>query len=153
MYEQQLQQQAMQAQMMDQNKKDIDKDEEKQKKHENIIQKNRLIQKNNKNIKNFAEEDINKTIDKLLEQTGMESKDDLLAIFKEQGMDEKEFNSQIETQVKVDQLIVEISKDLEPTEEEMKETYDMIKAQQEEMESEEEFPDFDEIKSDRKSTR
>ncbi|HLQ97160.1 MAG TPA: SurA N-terminal domain-containing protein [Candidatus Dormibacteraeota bacterium] len=148
MYEQQFQQQAMQAQMMGQDMNDIDQDELKQQTAEIIIGQNLLIQEANNRIKDVSEDDINETIDKLLEQTGMESKDDLLAIFKEQGMDEKEFNSQIETQVKVDQLIVEISKDLEPTEEEMKETYDMIKAQQEEMESEEEFPDFDEIKSD-----
>ena len=148
MYEQQFQQQAMQAQMMGQDMNDIDQDELKQQTAEIIIGQNLLIQEANNRIKEVSEDDINETIDILLEQTGMESKDDLLAIFKEQGMDEEEFNSQIETQVKVDQLIVEISKDLEPTEEEMKETYDMIKAQQEEMESEEEFPDFDEIKSD-----
>src|SRR5699024_5480531 len=105
-------------------------------------------QEANKRIKEVSDDDINSTIDKLLEQTGLESKEDLLAIFEEQGMDEKEFNSQIETQVKVDQLVLEISKDFEPTEEETKETYETIKAQQEEMNSEEEFPEYEEIKAD-----
>lgn len=148
MYEQQFQQHAMQAQMMGQDMNDIDQDQLKQQTAEIMIGQNLLIQEANNRIKDVSEDDINDTIDQLLEQTGIESKDDLLALFEEQGMDENEFNSQIETQVRVDQLIAEISKDLEPTEEETKETYEMIKAQQEEVGSEEEFPEFDEIKSD-----
>lgn len=148
MYEQQFQQQAMQAQMAGQDMNDIDQDQLKQDTAEMMIGQNLLIQEANKRIKEVSDDDINSTIDKLLEQTGLESKEDLLAIFEEQGMDEKEFNSQIETQVKVDQLVLEISKDFEPTEEETKETYETIKAQQEEMNSEEEFPEYEEIKAD-----
>ena len=76
----------------------------------------------------------------------MESKDELLAAFKEQGMDEKEFMSQIETQVKVDKLIDKQAGDIDPSEDETKEAYETMKAQQEEAGSEEELPKYDEIK-------
>lgn len=148
MYEQQFQQQVMQAQMTGQDMNDIDQDQLKNQTAEIIIGQNLLIQEANNRVKDVSDTDINNTIDELLEQTGIETKDDLLAIFQEQGMDEKEFNSQIEIQVKVDQLIAEISGDIEPTEEETKEAYETIKAQQEEVNSEEEFPEYDDIKAD-----
>lgn len=146
MYEQQFQQQIMQAQMSGQDVSGLDQDELKLQTAEILVGQNLLIQEANNRITDVSEDDINATIDLLLEQTGMESKDDLLAIFEEQGMDENEFNEQVETQVKVDQLIVDISKDIELTEEETKEAYETIKAQQEQTDSEEEFPAFDEIK-------
>lgn len=148
MYEQQFQQQVMQAQMTGQDMNDIDQDQLKNETAEIIIGQNLLIQEANNRVKDVSDTDINNTIDELLEQTGIETKDDLLAIFQEQGMDEKEFNSQIEIQVKVDQLIAEISGDIEPTEEETKEAYETIKAQQGEVNSEEEFPEYDDIKAD-----
>jgi|SRR5690625_2409892 len=148
MYEQQFQQQVMQAQMTGQDMNDIDQDQLKNQTAEIIIGQNLLIQEANNRVKDVSDTDINNTIDELLEQTGIETKDDLLAIFQEQGMDEKEFNSQIEIQVKVDQLIAEISGDIEPTEEETKEAYETIKAQQGEVNSEEEFPEYDDIKAD-----
>lgn len=146
MYEQQFQQQAMQAQMSGEDMNDVDQDQLKKETAEIIVGQNLLIQEANNRITEVSKDDVNKTIDQLLEQTGMESKDDLLTIFKEQGVDEKEFMSQIETQVKVDQLIADISKNIELTEEETKEAYETIKAQQEQADSEEEFPEFDEIK-------
>ncbi len=148
MYEQQFQQQIMQAQMSGQDLNSIDQDQLKKQTAEIIVDQNLLIQEANNRITDVSEEDVDKTINQLLEQTGIESKDELLSVFEEQGMDEKEFISQVETQVKVDQLIVDISKDIEPTEEETKEAYEMIKAQQEQANSEEEFPEFDDIKSD-----
>lgn len=146
-YQQQFQQQIMQAQMSGQDLSSLDQVQLKQQTAEILVSQNLLIQEANNRITDVSEDDINETIDLLLEQTGMESKDDLLAIFEEQGMDENEFNTQIETQVKVDQLIADISKDIELTEEETKEAYDTIKAQQEQTDSETEFPEFDDIKS------
>lgn len=148
MYEQQFQQQAMQAQMSGQSMDDVDQDQLKEQTAELLVDQNLLIQEANNQITDVSEDDINKTVEQLLEQTGMESKDDLLAAFEEQGVDENEFRSQIETQVKVDQLIVKISENIELSEEETKEAYETIKTQQEEAESDEEFPEFDDIKSD-----
>lgn len=148
MYEQQFQQQMIQAQMSGQDMNDVDQDQLKKQTAEILVGQNLLIQEANNQIKDVSEEDIDETINQLLEQTGMETKDDLLAIFEEQGMDENEFISQIETQVKVNQLIANISKDIELTEEETKETYEMIKSQQEQTDNEEKFPAYDDIKSD-----
>lgn len=147
-YQQQFQQQIMQAQMMGQAVDDLDQDELKKHTAEILIGQNLLIQEANERITDISEEDIDNTINQLLEQTQMESKEDLLAIFEEQGVDEEELMSQIETQVRVDQLVIEISKDIELTEEETKETYDMLKAQQEETDSETEFPEYEDIKSE-----
>src|SRR5690625_1610289 len=80
MYEQQFQQQVMQAQMTGQDMNDIDQDQLKNQTAEIIIGQNLLIQEANNRVKDVSEDDINETIDILLEQTGMESKDDLLAI-------------------------------------------------------------------------
>lgn len=146
-YEQQFQNQIMQAQMMGQAVDDVDQDQLKLHTAELLVGQNLLIQEANNRITSVSEDDINETIDRLIEQTQMESKEDLLAIFEEQGLDEAEFMSQVETQVKVDQLIVEISKDIELTEKETKEAYETLKAQQEETDSETEFPTYDEIKS------
>ena len=65
-------------------------------------------------------------------------------------MKEKEVMELIETQVKIDQLIAEESGNMEPTDDEVKEAYDNMKAQQEEMGNDEEFPAFDEIEPDLK---
>lgn len=146
LYEQQFQQFIMQAQMTGQDLNDIDQDILKEQTVDLIVGQNLLMQEANKRVKEVSEDDINQTINLLVEQTGMESKDDLLAAFAEQGIDEKEFISQVETQVKVDQLIADISKDIKVTEEETKEAYDTLKAQQELLEGEEEFPPFDELK-------
>lgn len=148
MYEQQFQQQAMQAQMSGQDMGDVDQDQLKEQMVENMVGQKLLVAEANNRITDVSEDDINETVDQVVAQNGMESKEDLLAAFEEQGMDEKEFMSEVETQVKVDQLIEEISEDTEPTEEETKEAYEMIKSQQEEAGSEEDFPEFDDIKSD-----
>lgn len=147
-YQQQFQQLIMQAQMSGQSMNDIDQDQLKEQTLEMIVGQNLLIQEAKNKITDVSDDDINKTIDQLLEDTEMESKEDLLALFEEQGMDEEEFMSQVETQVKVDQLITDISKDIKLTEDEVKESYETLKAQQEQAGSEEEFPEFDEIKSD-----
>src|SRR5699024_2241269 len=90
-------------------------------------------------------DEIDETIDKVVEQNGMESKDELVEALEEQGMDEDEFMEQIETQVRVDKLLEEESGDLEPSEDEVKEAYEDMKKQQEEADSDEDVPEFDEM--------
>jgi len=147
MYEQQFQQVAMQSQLSGQ---EVDQDELKEQIAEGMIGQELLTQEANNRISDVSDDDINSTVDELVEQNGMETKDELIAAFEEQGMDEEELMSLIETQVKIDQLIVEESGDIEPTDEEAEEAYEMMKAQQEEMGTEEELPSFDEIKPDLK---
>jgi len=147
MYEQQFQQAAMQAQLAGQ---EVDQDELKEQTAEGMVGQELLIQEANDRISDVSEEDVNKAVDEVVEQNGMETKEELLQAFEEQGMEEKELMSLIETEVKIDQLIAEESGDIEPTDQEAEEAYDRMKAEQEEMGSEEELPDFDEIKSDLK---
>lgn len=148
MYQQQFQQMIMQAQMSGQDMSDIDQDQLKKETAEVMVGQNLLTQEANKEITDVSEDDINKTIDEILEQAQMESKDELLAAFEEQGLSEDEFMEQVETQFKVDELVNNLGKDIKVTEDEAKEAYDTLKEQQEQVESDEEFPAFDEIKSD-----
>ncbi len=147
MYQQQFQQAAMQSQLSGQ---EVDQEQLKEQTAEGMVGQKLLTQEANNRIKEVSEDDVNKTVDLVVQQNGLETKEELLAALEEQGMKEKEVMSLIETQVKIDHLLEEESGDLEPTEDEVKEAYETIKAQQEEMGSEEEFPAYDEIKADLK---
>lgn len=147
MYEQQFQQAAMQSQLSGQ---EVDQDQLKEQTAEGMVNQRLLTQEANNRIAEVLEEDVNNTLDEVVKQNGMETKEELLAALEEQGMKEKEVMELIETQVKIDQLIAEESGNMEPTDDEVKEAYDNMKAQQEEMGNDEEFPAFDEIEPDLK---
>lgn len=145
-YQQQFQQEAMQAQMSGQ---EVDEDEIKERTAEGMVGQELLIAEANNRISDVSEDEINETIDELVEQNGMGSEDELFEAFAEQGMEKEELMEDIELQVKVEQLVAEeAGDDIEPTDEEAKEAYEDLKAQQEEMDGEEEIPEYDEIKSD-----
>lgn len=146
-YQQQFQQEAMQAQMSGQ---EVDEDDLKERTAEGLVGQELLIKEANDRIKDVPEEEVDSTVDQLVEQNGMESKDELFAAFAEQGMEEEELMEDIKTQVRVEQLVAEEAGDIDPTDEEAEEAYEAMKAQQEEMGSDEELPEFDEIKSDLK---
>src|SRR5699024_8510924 len=145
-YQQQFQQMAMQAQMYGQNMDEIDQDELKEQTADGLVGQELLMQEANDRVSDISDDDIEETIDQVVEQNGMESKDELLDALKEQqDMDEDEFMEQIETQVRVDKLLEEESGDLDPTEDEVKEAYEDMKKQQEEADSDEDVPEFDEM--------
>ncbi|MCJ7841658.1 SurA N-terminal domain-containing protein [Lederbergia sp. NSJ-179] len=147
MYQGQFQQLLIQAQMSGQGLDDLDQDQLKKQVAEGMVGQTLLIQEANNTIKNVSDDDINKTIDEFIAEYDMESKDELLKVLKKQGVAEDEFMSQVETQVKLDQLIAKVSGDIEPSEDEIKEAYESMKAQQEETGSDQELPSFDEAKS------
>lgn len=142
-YQQQFQQQALQAQMSGQ---EVDEDQMKEQTAESMVGQELITQEANKRFAEVSEEDIDKTIEDVLEQSGLESKEDLFAQIDEQGMDKDEFMTEVENQVRIDQLIAEEAGDTEPSEEEVKEAYEAMKAQQEEAETDEEVPEFKELK-------
>lgn len=145
-YQGQFQQMTMQSQMTGQ---EVDQDQLKKQVVENMIGTELLIKEANNREIGASEEDINEIVDGLIEQNGLKSKEELMKAFEAQGIDEDELNSQVETQVKVNKLINEESGDIQPTEEELQEMYDQLKAQQEEMaegEGETEIPSFEEMK-------
>lgn len=147
MYTQQFQQAAMQSQLSGQ---EVDENQLKEQIAEGMVGQRLLTQEANNRIAEVSEEDINETVDLVVQQNGLETKEELLDQLKEQGMKEQEVMSLIETQVKIDQLLAEESGDLNPTEEEVKEAYEAIKAQQKEMGSKEDIPAYDEIKANLK---
>ncbi|WP_204497495.1 SurA N-terminal domain-containing protein [Aquibacillus albus] len=142
-YEGQFQRAAMQSQMSGQ---EVNQDQLKQQIAESMIGQELLIQEANNSGFEASQEDIDETLNGLVEQNGLESKDEFMAALEEQGMDEAEVMSQLEIQVKLDQLIASESGDIEPTEEELEEAYEQVKAQQEQMGGDSEVPSFEEVK-------
>ncbi|WP_404330133.1 SurA N-terminal domain-containing protein [Mesobacillus maritimus] len=143
-YSGQFQQIAIQYQMSGQ---ELDQDLLKEQIAESMVSSKLLIQEAESRNITATEADIEATLDEIAELNALESKEALFAAFEEQGMSEEEVRSQVETEVKVSQLIVEESGDLEPTEEELQEFYDQTKAQQEQMGADAgELPSFEELK-------
>lgn len=141
-YAGQFQQAAMQAQMSGQ---EIDQDQLKEQVTESLIGQELLIQEAGNRGYSASEEEMDKTLTDLAAQNGLESKEQFLTALEEQGMPEEEVMSQLETQVKVNQLIAEETGSIEPTEKELQELYDQAKAQQEQTGGEE-LPPFEEVK-------
>ncbi|WP_411843378.1 SurA N-terminal domain-containing protein [Salinicoccus sp. HZC-1] len=145
-YEGQFQQTAMQQQMSGE---EVNQDELKKQVADGMVSQELLIQETeNRNI-SAPEEEVNKTIDEIVKQNQMKSQDEFFTAMEEQGMKKDEVMSQVETQVKMNQLIAEETGDIEPSEEELKGIYDQQKEQMSQMQSEEgggEMPSFEEIK-------
>ncbi|MFD1361183.1 SurA N-terminal domain-containing protein [Lentibacillus salinarum] len=150
-YQGQFQQMAMQSQMSGQ---ELDQDQLKKQTAESMVGSELLTQEANNRDYEASEQDIDDTLNELAQQNQLESSDEFISALEEQGMKEEEVMSQIQTQVKVDKLIAEESGDTEPTDEELQETYDQWKAQQEQMSEDGEegdIPSFDDMKSDLKT--
>jgi len=143
MYQQQFQQQMLQAQMSGQ---DVDEDSLKKQTADGMVDQRLLIQEANNRVSKVSEDEIDKVIDDLIEQFGLESKENMFNQFKEQGVDEEELMAEIEVQVKVEKLIAEEAGNIEPTDKEIEEAYEMIKSEQQEAEDDQDLPDFEEIK-------
>src|SRR5699024_622176 len=120
-YEQQYQEIAMQSQLTGQ---EVDQDQLKEQTVENMVNQELLTQEANNRITEVSEDDIDTTMDLFIEQNQFERKGELIAAIEDEGMEEKEFMTMIETQVKVDQLISDESGDIEPTNEELEESYE-----------------------------
>lgn len=147
-YEGQLPRAAQQSQMTGQ---EVDQDQLKQQIAEGMVGQELLIQEaGNRGIEG-SEEEVNKTLDELVSQYGLESKDEFLAALEQQGTSEEEVMAQLETQTKVDQLISDEYGEMNPTEEELKEAYEQAKAQQEQMGGGSEIGSFEEVKPEIKA--
>ncbi len=146
-YKGQFMQAVQQSQMTG---KEVDQDQLKVQIAENMVGTELLVQEAENEGYDSSEEEVNETLDEIVAQNGLESNDDFFSALEEQGTGEEEVMSQIEMQVKVDQLIESVSGDIEPTEEELKEAYEQVKAQQEQMGEDAEVPSFEEVKPDLK---
>ncbi|MFG6117698.1 MULTISPECIES: SurA N-terminal domain-containing protein [Thalassobacillus] len=144
-YKQQFQQAALQAQMSGQ---ELNQDQLKKQMVESLVGQELLIQEANNRGYEATQEEKDKILEDLAEQNQLGSKDEFMAALEEQGMSKEEIDSQLELQVKMDQLIAEEAGDLEPSEEELKQAYEQMKAQQEQMggEGQGEVPPYEEVK-------
>lgn len=145
-YQSQFQQMAMQAQMTGQ---EIDQDQLKESTADSLVGNELLIQEANSREITASDEQVEDTLKEMAQANGMESGDEFIAALAEQGMDEDEVMSQLQTQVEIEQLIAEESGDIEPSESELRELYDQSVAQQEQAEGEggesAEVPPFEEV--------
>ncbi|SHG80842.1 SurA N-terminal domain-containing protein [Ornithinibacillus halophilus] len=144
-YTGQFQQALMQAQMTGQ---DVDQDELKGQVADALIGQQLVIQEAENSGFEASDEAIDETLNRLAQQNGLESKEAFLTALEEQGVSEEEVYSQIEMQVKVDELIASKSGDLEPTEEELQESYDAYAEQLKQYGGEDvEVPSFEDMKA------
>ncbi|MFD1039700.1 SurA N-terminal domain-containing protein [Virgibacillus byunsanensis] len=150
-YQMQFQQAAMQSQMTGQ---EVNQEELKGRIVDSMIGQRLLIQEAENSDLKASQEEIDQTLSELAQQNQIESTDAFITALEEQGMSEKEVMSQIETQVKIDQLIANEAGDIEPSEEELQELYDQYAQQQEQMNKQsedgekKEVPSFKEMKPD-----
>lgn len=129
-YEGQFQQAALQAQTSGQK---IDQDKMKDQTVNGMIGTELLIQEaSNRGIEASAK-DMDQTLSEIAKQNQLKSTDELMAALEKQGMSEKEINSQLKTQVKVEQLISEETGNIKISDSELKSAYEKLKAQQEQM--------------------
>src|SRR5699024_1992972 len=76
--QQQFQQMAKQAHMSGQNMDEIDRDEIKGQTADGLVGQELLMQEANDRVSDISDDDIDETIDKVVEQNGMETKDELV---------------------------------------------------------------------------
>lgn len=129
---------------------EVDQDQLKQDAAESLVQNELLEQEADNQEINVSDEEVDETLTELAEQNGMESSDDLLAALEQQGTGEEEVRSEVETQVKMEELIASEAGDIEVTDEEVQEMYDQMTEQQEQMAGSEggetELPALEEVR-------
>lgn len=142
-YTGQFQQMAMQAQMSGQ---EVDQAQLKEQIAESLVAQELLVQETEKQKIEVTDEQTDASLKELAEQNGLASSEEFLAALEEQGLSEEEVRKQVQTQVKVDQLVAQEAGEIKPTEEELKKVYEQAQAQQKEAGSDEELPAFEEVK-------
>ncbi len=114
---------------------------------ESLIAQELIKQAVNDSEVSVSDEELEETFKELAQSNGLETKEDFLTAVEGQGMTEEEATEQVKLQVKVDKFVAEEAGDLEPTEEELVETYEELKKEHEESENEQELPGYEEAKT------
>ncbi|MDN6351040.1 MAG: SurA N-terminal domain-containing protein, partial [Yaniella sp.] len=149
-YEAQFQQLSMQSQMTGE---EPDQEEIKQQALEMMINSELLVNEADEEGYTASDEDVDEYLATMAEENGMDSSDDLVKQFEEQGLDEERVREDIRKEVLMEQVIETVDAE-EPSEEDLKEMYDMqveqLEAMNEQMEEDQqqEVPEFDELKPD-----
>lgn len=141
-YEAQFAQLSAQAQQTGQ---PLDQDAAKQQTAESLVSTQLLVNEADERGYEVSQDDLDATLAELAESSGT-TPEDLVASLTDQGIAEEEIDRQLEGQVKLDRLVAEEGGDTEPTDEELRELYDQVVAQQEAAGSETEVPPFDDAR-------
>ncbi|GAA1175711.1 SurA N-terminal domain-containing protein [Nesterenkonia xinjiangensis] len=147
LYENQFQQMAMQSQMSGE---EVDEDALKEQSLESMIANELLIQDAEDAGFEAGEDDVEELLETTAETGGMESVEDLIQAYEEQGMSEEKLREDAHDQVLIDQRLEDLDVE-EPSEEELRDYYDEASAQQapEGAEGEEaEMPEFEEVRDE-----
>lgn len=117
---------------------------------EGLISSELLTQASDEHGFEASQEDIDAELEELATSNGMQSTEEFLAALEEQGMSAEDVNTEVEQMIKVDQLIEQEADVKEPTEDEVRQRYDELVAQQGGGDSESgsgapEVPPFEEV--------
>ena len=114
---------------------------------EALVDTELLLQQADEQKLEVSQKDLDAALEEIAAGSGMESVDDVLAALAEQGLDEGEVFSQLETQVRVEKLVSDSAGDTTPTEAELRELYDQAAAQQGQSGGEgSEMPPFEDVR-------
>lgn len=93
-----------------------------------------------------TDEDIDATLEEVAAQNGLGSVDELIAALAEQGLSEEEIREEAATQYQLTTYIENETDVAEPSEDELREQYDLLVEQQEGAEEAGEIPPFEEVR-------
>jgi hypothetical protein len=127
-YEVQFQQSVAQTRTTGQ---EVDQEQLKKQVVESMISTKLLVQEAEDRDLSASDREVDRTLQQLAQQNGLESADGFLAALEDQGMGPDLVRSQVRTQLKVDQLLAAEAGDLQPTDDEIRTLYDQMVAQQE----------------------
>lgn len=146
-YTEQFNQAAMYAQITGQ---PVDEDELKQQVVDSIVEREVFFQEADKRFPEASQEGIDELFEELMTQFDVKSKEELLELYKENGIDEDELMENVELQVRINHLMDEEVGEIVIDEKEIKETYDTVAKEQEEANKDAEEPTevapYDEVK-------
>ncbi|WP_416149950.1 SurA N-terminal domain-containing protein [Salipaludibacillus sp. HK11] len=145
-YTAQFQQVAMQSQMSGE---EVNQDQLKEQVADSLVFTELLVQEAENSDIEASQEDVDQALEEIIAQSGLQSEEEFMNAMQEQGVEEDEVMSQVETEVIIDKVIAAEAGEIEATDEELQEMYDMVVAQQEQMgeasEEEVEIPSFEEV--------
>lgn len=127
MYQARLQQMAGQSQGFDR-----ETGEEKLKKQvaNSMVSTELLVQEADKRSFSVSDDQVDRTLQGLAAQNGLESVDAFLAALEQQGLDRDQVESQVRVQVKIERLVADEAGDIRPTGREVRALYEQMVAQQ-----------------------
>lgn len=108
----------------------VDQDALKKQIADALVDTQLLLNEADKRGYEVSQKDLDSTLAELAEQSGLSSPDELVETLTAQGLDDKEIDSQLERQVKLDRLTAEEVGDEKPSEKDLRTVYDDVVAQQ-----------------------